>query len=312
MTCSAPSGLAAPSRTPAYSTCRKQVSSSAAVDDLPFCHGVGRRRVVGQDDRTVAAGEREVDVVGVLPALHDLRPVGQQVLPVRRPVVAVLADGREQEREPGRAGRRRGSDEQVAVGRVDEVVEAGRRREVLVGEPRRVDIDADAGVVDRRQHAVVVTGEAVLLRAGREVRVVRREHALVERGSGEGVVDAERDVADRVALGDRQLAGELAAVAGGAVGQAAARLLLEGLDDLLRQVEGVVGDEHDLAALARCGVGRTVVLGRERTAGEEHGREQCRRWLRREAACGRASKPRTQHNGLPSPVLAGAGSEGLR
>ena len=35
MTACAPAGLAAPSSTPAYSTWRKQVSSSAAVEDAP-------------------------------------------------------------------------------------------------------------------------------------------------------------------------------------------------------------------------------------------------------------------------------------
>ena len=67
---SAPVGvLRRRSSTPAYSTWRKQVSSSALVVEVlaPFGDGERRRGVVGQHDRpvAVAAALGEVDLVGV-------------------------------------------------------------------------------------------------------------------------------------------------------------------------------------------------------------------------------------------------------
>ena len=69
-----------------------------------------RRGVVGQHDRPVtpAAALGEVDLVGVRPAGGELGTVVHQPGPVAGPVVAVLGNGREQERQPRRAGRRAG------------------------------------------------------------------------------------------------------------------------------------------------------------------------------------------------------------
>ena len=71
-----PSGWPRPASTPAYSTCRKHVSSSApvvgSVPPLGTVYG-GRRRVRQHDRaRAAAAAAGEVGVVGVRPAVGDL------------------------------------------------------------------------------------------------------------------------------------------------------------------------------------------------------------------------------------------------
>src|SRR4029079_12710617 len=81
-------------------------------------------------------------------------------------------------------------------------------------------------------------GEQVAARTGRQAHVVRGEDVGRQRARREGVVDPERDVAGRVALGEHQLVGEGAAVAGRPDDEVVAGLLLELLDHRARRRRG--------------------------------------------------------------------------
>ena len=146
-------------------------------------HDLRRRaRAVADHERPVAvtgAGERAV--VGVLPRVDDLDPVGAQARPVVGPaVLAVLGDRRQQERQPGRRRGRVLDHEQVGVRRVRQRLEVGRRLESLLLEPRLVVVDAHVAEVDRRRLAVrrqlAELGRDGVEPGGR----VRLEHALVD------------------------------------------------------------------------------------------------------------------------------------
>ena len=83
-------------------------------------------------------------------------------------------------------------------------------------------------------------------------------------------VHAVRRVPERIVLGELELAGELTGVTGGGGDDVDAGALLEGCQQLLRQVEGVVGDEDDLVVARR----RIVVVGAaagDRRRGDQDG-----------------------------------------
>ena len=252
--------------------------------------GEGRGGVVRHDDRAgaVVGAGGEVAVVGVLPPVDDLGAVVEQLGPVVGPRVAEGRDRRQEEGHPGAAGRGARRHEEVAVAVVGEVLEGARRLEALLLEPRGVDVDAHVGRVDRHQ-PVAALGQGVLRRRGRR-RGDLGERALAERAGREGVVDAEGGVGDRVVGGEAELGGQRAGVARGADLEVVAGLGLERPDQLLGQVEGLVGGQDDGAAAllgprgrgGRLGGGRPVTAtpgeaaaheGQRRHGGEARGRE---------------------------------------
>ena len=155
-----------------------------------------------------------------------------------------MADGGQQ---PGHAGRGvRGVDgyEQALVLGLGEVLEGGRGREALAGEVAGVDVEADVADVDGRQGRGV--GDDVALGAlGQGDGGGGVDDALVEGAGGVGVVDAEDGVAQGGVLGQDELVDQGAGVPGGGDLEGVAGLGGEGLLEVLRDVEGVVGDDGD-------------------------------------------------------------------
>ena len=217
-------------------------------------HHLGRRaRRVGDDDRPLAlaaARARELRRVRLLPAVDHEHPVPAQLPPVIEPATLAEAGDRGQHECQPR-GRRRGvlHDEQLPVGRLDEVVEARRRVEASGREPQLVDVEADVAVVDGRQLARRV--EPVAPVDGNEaLRLVRLEQACSHCAGEEVVVDAEDRVALRVPLRQQRAVQHLARIPALQDPELQAALPFERGLHLLRDREGVVRDEHDLLAAA--------------------------------------------------------------
>ena len=175
----------------------------------------------------------------------DLGAVDRQVLPVLDEAVgAEVADGGQEEGQPGRRRRGVDGDEKVLVLGLGQVLEGGRRGLAVLGEPGGVDVDADLPEVDGGQGRGVV--DDVLVGAlGQGDGGGGVDDLLGQDAGGEGVVDAEDGVAERGVLGQHQLVDELAAVPGGRDLEGVARVLLEGGDEVVGHGEGVVGDDGD-------------------------------------------------------------------
>ena len=204
----APSSLGAPRRIPAYSTWRKQPSSTAAVGEtssgVPAKIDLGRRaRGVRDDDRSLArraGGAGELLGVGLLPPVDDPDAVRAQRPPVPLPARPARPPRRTwQPWRAGTPGRARGGGvldhEQVPVAVEHEIRQRLRRRDAALGEPAAVDVQAHLAVVDRR-HPGVGCGEgrhpvelrrAVLRRTGHRRAPGRagcRRHRTARRPAG--------------------------------------------------------------------------------------------------------------------------------
>ena len=135
--------------------------------------------------------------------------------------------------------------EQPLVLGLDQIVEALRRRDLVLLEVGAVVVDADVAVVERGD-AVLGLVELELARdAVQALGLVRAEDALVQAAREQGVVDAEEHIALRVALGQDRLVDGLAGIAALEHLDLVAALLLERGQHRLGHVEGVVADERD-------------------------------------------------------------------
>ena len=173
-----------PRSTPAYSTWAVQLSSitvdaGSVTRALAEDHLDGRARGVRQHDRPVAARHRVVGVVRVVPAGPHPHAVGLEPLP-SSPASRPRRSGRRcRSGTRARATRSPGSrtHEQVPVGRVGQLLERGRRREVLCRRTTTVHVHADVAGVDRHQPVAAVALEPVLLGHGVERRRARTGRA---------------------------------------------------------------------------------------------------------------------------------------
>ena len=137
----------------------------------------------------------------------------------------------------------------------------------MLGEPGGVDVDGDFAEVDGGQGRGV--GQDVLVGAGGQGDCGGGvEDVLLQEAGGEEAVHAEEGVAQRGVLGQDELVGQLAGVAGGDQLQSAAGVVLEGADEVVGHGESVVGDDGDGLAVAAGGVAARVLgaAGRERQA----------------------------------------------
>ena len=115
----------------------------------------------------------------------------------------------------------------------------------MLREPRAVVVDAHFAVVDRR-HSLLRIARVLRVDVRERRRLVRVEEVSREGAREEVVVDAEEDVALRVAGGQQRRRQRLTRVARLQDAELQAGLVLERLPLRLRDDERVVGDEDDV------------------------------------------------------------------